>query len=74
MLQASDDVVLGLAHPDACGGARPVREGDLDGGCALDHMQRGEDGAVTESIPLIAGLLLTGALMAGFRRRQPQAD
>jgi hypothetical protein len=35
---------------------------------------RGEDGAVTESIPLIAGLLLTGALMAGFRRRRPQAD
>lgn len=35
---------------------------------------RGEDGAVTESLPLVAGLLILGALMAGFRRRHPEAD
>jgi len=32
------------------------------------------DGAVTESLPLIGGLLAIGALLAGFRRRRPRTE
>lgn len=33
-----------------------------------------QNGAVTESLPLIGGLLIAGALLAGFRRRRPEPD